>query len=47
MFIDAKINLLNKNNKNARVKIQKILTISNDKILIKQCKIILNNIKYY
>ena len=44
MFVDAKIDLLNKNNKNAIDKIQRILTISNDKILIKQCKIIIDNI---
>ena len=44
MFVDAKIDLLNNNNKKAMNKIQRILTISNDKILTKQCKIITDNI---
>ena len=45
MFVDAKIDLLNKNNENAIDKIKRILNISNDKILTKQCKIIINNIE--
>ena len=44
MFVDAKIDLFNNNNKKAIDKIQRILTISNDKILTKQCKLILNYI---
>ena len=44
MFVDAKIDLINKNNKNAIVKFQRILSLSNDKVLTKQCKIILNTI---
>ena len=44
MFVDAKIDLINKNNKNAIVKLQRILSLSNNKILAKQCKIILNTI---
>ena len=45
MFVDAKIDLLNKNNENAIDKIKRILNISNDKLLTKQCKIIINNIE--
>ena len=44
MFVDAKIDLINKNNKNAIVKFQRILSLSKDKVLTKQCKIILNTI---
>ena len=44
MFIEARIDLMNNNTKNAINKFQKILTISNDKILTKQCKTIINNI---
>ena len=44
MFVNAKIDLLNNNNKNAIDKIKRILSISNDKILTKHCKSIMSNI---
>ena len=44
MFVDAKIDLSNNNNKKAINKFKSIITISNDKILINQCKKILKNI---
>ena len=46
MFVNAKIDFINKKNKNGISKIKKILETSNNRILIKNCKIILNEINY-
>ena len=46
MFVDAKIDLINKNNKSAISKIKKILASSDNKILKENCKIFINETNY-